>query len=146
MGCQDLIIVAAIDGSEHSPAVVDHAVAMARLLGAELHILHVVHLTGFYYSALASALIDEDDLEAKLLETVWDGVAPQLAEVDDVAITRIGRSGYAGDTIADYADEVDARMIVIGSKGWGALKSAFLGSTSQRVLSHTSRDVLVVSS
>jgi nucleotide-binding universal stress UspA family protein len=140
-----LIVVAAIDGSDHSPPVVEHAVDMARLLGADLHILHVVHLTGFYYSALASALIDEDELEAKLLDAVWERVADSLTKVDDVEITRVGRSGYAGDTITDYADEVDARLIVIGSKGWGALKSAFLGSTSQRVLHNTSRDVLVVS-
>ncbi|MDH3499412.1 MAG: universal stress protein [Acidimicrobiia bacterium] len=142
---QSLIIVAAVDGSDHSGPVVREAVKFAKLMDAELHLLHVAHLTGLYYSALAAALTDEDELEKKLVEAVWDRIDPMLTELDGLDVTKVGRRGYAGDEIADYAEDVDAGLIVMGSKGWGALKSAVLGSTSQRVLHRTDRDVLVVS-
>ncbi len=140
-----LIVVAAVDGSEHTDSVVREAVRFALLLEADLHVVHVVHLTGFYYSALASALIDEKDLEQKLLDAVWQKVDPLIEDADGVTVTKVGLSGYAGDVIADYADEVGAELIVIGSRGWGAVKAAVLGSTSQRVLHKTERNVLVVS-
>ena len=35
-------------------------------MSADLHVLHVAHLTGLYYSALATALVDEKELESKM--------------------------------------------------------------------------------
>lgn len=47
-------------------------------------------------------------------------------------------------TIVDVADELDATLIVTGSRGMGGIKSLLLGSTSDRVLHHARRPVLVV--
>jgi nucleotide-binding universal stress UspA family protein len=47
-------------------------------------------------------------------------------------------------TIVDVADELDATLIVTGSRGMGGIKSLLLGSTSDRVLHHAHRPVLVV--
>ena len=140
-----MTIVAAVDGSDHTVPVVRKAARFAKLLDVDLHILHVAHLTGLYYSALATALLDEKELENKLVDAVWARVDPLLEEVEDLDVTKVSRRGYAADEIADYADEVDAELIIMGSKGWGAFRSAVLGSTSQGVLHRSDRDVLVIS-
>jgi nucleotide-binding universal stress UspA family protein len=48
------------------------------------------------------------------------------------------------DAIVAAAEERDARAIVIGSRGLGALKSKLLGSTSKGVLHRAARPVVVV--
>jgi nucleotide-binding universal stress UspA family protein len=48
------------------------------------------------------------------------------------------------ETIASVADKRDAAAVVVGSRGLGAVKSKFLGSTSQGLLQRAHRPVVVV--
>jgi len=52
--------------------------------------------------------------------------------------------GYPPDVIVEYAQEIGADLIVVGSRGRGDLASLVLGSTSHRVVNHAPCDVLVV--
>ncbi len=49
----------------------------------------------------------------------------------------------AGRRIIEIADELDARLIVCGRRGRGAITSALLGSVSHVVLAHAGRPVLI---
>jgi nucleotide-binding universal stress UspA family protein len=53
-------------------------------------------------------------------------------------------SGNAAHEIVAFADVVDADLIVIGSRGYGAISGALLGSVSRGVLKGTTRPVLIV--
>jgi nucleotide-binding universal stress UspA family protein len=48
------------------------------------------------------------------------------------------------NALLDVADEVNARMIVVGSYGESPLKGAFLGSTPHKLVHLSKRPVLVV--
>jgi nucleotide-binding universal stress UspA family protein len=48
------------------------------------------------------------------------------------------------ETIAHAAEQRDAAAVVVGSRGLGRVKSRLLGSTSQGLLRHTHRPVVVV--
>jgi nucleotide-binding universal stress UspA family protein len=49
----------------------------------------------------------------------------------------------AGSTIVEVGDEIDARLIVCGRRGRGAVTSALPGSVSHAVLAHAGRPVLI---
>jgi nucleotide-binding universal stress UspA family protein len=56
------------------------------------------------------------------------------------------RVGDIANTIIATADEVDADVIVVGTRGLSAAKSFLLGSVSHGVVQHADRAVLVVPS
>jgi len=60
---------------------------------------------------------------------------------------RVGtRGATVAETILVAADDVDANVIVLGTRGLGGLKSLLLGSVSHAVLQHADRPVMVVPS
>jgi nucleotide-binding universal stress UspA family protein len=54
------------------------------------------------------------------------------------------RYGSPVGAILDLADETDADMIVLGSRGLGGFPELLLGSTSSQVSQHSRRPVLIV--
>ena len=61
-----------------------------------------------------------------------------------VSVERRVETGDAGTAICRVADELDADVIVIGSRGRGAFKRALLGSVSTHVANNSGRPVVVV--
>jgi len=55
-------------------------------------------------------------------------------------------AGTIAETILSVADEVEAAVIVLGTRGLTGLKSLWLGSVSHAVLQHADRAVIVVPS
>ena len=84
----------------------------------------------------AWALVDEE-AGAALERTV--------AALDtSVEVTRETRAGEAGPAMSRLAEEIGADVIVVGSRGRGALKRALLGSVSTHVTNNAPCPVLVV--
>ena len=52
--------------------------------------------------------------------------------------------GFPADRLADLADEEAAELVVVGSRGGGPLKAAFLGSVSTDLIAVARCPVLVV--
>ena len=137
-------ILIAVDGSPSSTEALEFALDLAGEEEAEAIVVHVISAFGSVmaggYAVPPAALtheITEDD-RAPL------DAAVDLAAAKDLAITTELRRGSTVTEIVAFADEMDADLIVIGSRGHGALTTALLGSISLGVLRHTTRPVLIV--
>lgn len=62
----------------------------------------------------------------------------------DAPVEQVTRTGDAGPAICRLAEEVGADVVVVGSRGRGAIKRALLGSVSTHVTANAPCPVVVV--
>ncbi len=145
----DRSIVCGVDGSADSQAALAVATDLAGRLRLRLIMANVVEPVSAPYIGAASlggpmprALLSttnqqEEAAAAGLLVEL--STAMGLEQADRRVVV-----GYAAERLADLADEEGAEMIVVGSRGRGAFKAAFLGSVSTSLIGVARCPVLVV--
>lgn len=141
-------IVVGSDGSEQAQQAVAFAADLARQTNADVVLVHVVGQfppaiasTGGYMMYVPQQIIDEsrDELERRVqTEFARPLVAAGVRWRAEV------RDGWAPRVIADVASEVDAQLIVVGTRGLHALGEMFLGSTSHALTHHARVPLIVV--
>lgn len=136
-------IVLATDGSAYSLQAARY-IAESGLLpaGGVVRVLHV----GARLPAQVGRFVDAQSIQgwyeeesAKVLEPTADIL--RQAGIPHATESRVG---FAPQEITQYAEEVDAHMIVMGSHGRGVLLDAVIGSVAGRVLALTKRPVLLI--
>lgn len=145
-------VLIAYDGSDDAAAAIRHAgsVLGARpavvvhvwesLAGLLLH-TDVDGLTGSMRDA-AEELDQEDRRNGERIAAEGEVLAQQ-AGFDAEAQALQGKP-RAWPVLLEVAEKIDAAVIVIGSRGFGCVKSALMGSVSSGLLHHADRPVLVV--
>jgi nucleotide-binding universal stress UspA family protein len=132
-------VVAAVDGSGHTTSVVKAATEFAA--GGEIHFLYVSGSFIYPYMVPAGPPVDFGEIRKSQTEAVWK-IVGRLPE-NSITVTL---EGEPASTIVDYAKNVDADLIAIGSRGRNALASLLLGSVSHGVVHAADRNVLIVRS
>ena len=145
----DSSIVCGVDGSADSQAALAVAARIADRLEAKLVLAHVVEYVQSPYAALgpmgAGAMSRPLTPNIDEQEEAGERLLAQMA--DDAGLDHAERrvvSGFAAERLADLADEEEAELIVVGSRGRGAFKAAFLGSVSTSLIGVARCPVLVV--
>lgn len=142
------VIVVASDGSEAAGLALSEAVAIARKTGDDIAVVTAWQaLQGdfglvFPPTAPLEALLDAERLHA---ETTLDEARARVEEAGIGVQTRLA-AGDPADVICAYADELEARMIAMGTHGHGRVMKLLVGSVSAAVVRQSRRPVLVVPS
>lgn len=131
----------ATDGSEAARAAIAAGLELAGKGHAEVVFVHV--------TSLLELAPDKDGREApeRIPRAETDTIlceALKQARAHGIEATTELLIGYPPKQIVRLARDIDADMIVIGSRGLGRVKSAVLGSTSREVLAKGDRPVMVV--
>ena len=137
-----MIIVVGVDDSERSAIAARKASRLAQWLDADLHVVYVTHIPTAMLAVLAGVPAGTAEFTDAQREAVWDQVGPIL-DVGGARVTRVEIDGYPADALVEYADEVEAGLIVVGSRGRGDFAALVLGSTSHRVINQATCDVLI---
>lgn len=140
-------ILLATDGSPSAAEAQREALDLAGRLDAPLLVVSVAHAAlpavgygAFGVSNLVAELTEaEHDRVEKLLDTT-----AAAAYAAGVRCSTVVADGFAVDEVCRIANEKNARMIVVGSHGWGATRRLFSGSVSTGLVHSAPCPVLVV--
>jgi nucleotide-binding universal stress UspA family protein len=146
----DRCIVCGVDGSPDSQAALGVAADLAARLHLRLVMASVVepaHVQSPYVAAASfgGAMSQPQLPTTEHQEKVAKGLLTRLSAA--IGLERADRRvviGYPAERLADLADDEDAELIVVGSRGRGAFKAAFLGSVSTSLIGFARCPVLVV--
>jgi nucleotide-binding universal stress UspA family protein len=131
-------ILVPTDGSDGSAHVALQAIDLAEQYDAEVHSLYVV----------------SDDLRSRLDITSHDALEEEgraaIKRVESMArahgvdaVTEL-REGDPASTILDYADDIDADLIVAGTHGRSGVERRLIGSVAERLVRYATCPVMTV--
>lgn len=129
-----MVVVAAVDRSEHAKQIVKEAEKLAKRFDDELHILHILSRSEF--RELQRENIERND-EAIDMESIREFAAKQAEEAAEninYPYETIGRVGDASSDVVSYAKKHKARYIVIGGRKRSPAGKAVFGSVAQSIL------------
>jgi nucleotide-binding universal stress UspA family protein len=136
-------IVAGFDGSPHSEAAMRYAFEAARLRSARLRVVYawpmpVSSPLAFGYRGRLAGVFDDLAESAAIRLAPWRERNPDVEVIDDAIGGHPVPALSAASTAAD--------LVVVGSRGRRAFRSAVLGSVSHGVLLHAECPVAVIGS
>lgn len=138
------------DGSDVAEVAVEHALDLAERYDAEVHALYVVDTDAVAYG-LGTEQVDrlrQGNFEGmtELRENAEEatGYIRERGSERGLSVTEHTSGGRPHKLIADYAEDNDVDLIVMGSHGRAGVRRALLGSVTERTLRSTNVPVLVV--
>ena len=138
-------ILIATDGSPAAKQAVEVGVELAAGEGATVLFVHVVPIADIVSTSGFGLMAPVPHPLAVSDEQLLDDAAEVADRAGVPALVTLLR-GNTVDEIVAHADSMDADLIVVGSRGHGAITSALLGSVSRGILAESRRPVLIVRS
>jgi nucleotide-binding universal stress UspA family protein len=141
--------VCGVDGSSDAEAALAVAKDMADRLERRLVLVNVVEYAASAYepvapmsggmasSTMLATTVEQQAAATELLARLAD--AAGVTDAKQRVVT-----GPAAERLAEIGDEEQAELIVVGSRGRGAFKAAFLGSVSNSLVGIARCPVLTV--
>ena len=138
-------IVCGVDGSEQARHAASAALRLAERLGAQLSLVHVtrtvVPVDSFPMGVDPSTYPRSSELAFSEAEAAFDSLSSDVTEAN---VEREVRLGEPAEVLAEVAADCGAELIVVGSRGRGAWRSAVLGSVSSDVARLAPCPVMIV--
>jgi nucleotide-binding universal stress UspA family protein len=128
------------DGSEPAREAFEYALDVADHHGAELHVLSVADTTRDSLVRIRGDVVDA--LERAGQRAVTEA-ADRAGEHGVEAVTAV-RQGRPDAEILSYAEQVDAGLVMLPTRGRGVVEETLFGSVAQQVLRQATRPVLTV--
>jgi len=146
-------ILVAVDGSEQSFKAAEYAIEIAKRYSAQIVALTVLdvskpkHLSSTFITAPTYGMRELEE-ERKEAQQWLDKIASMVSEKgnnNNVQFkSQIESSMSVGGAIANYAEEENIDLIVIGTRGRSGFKKLLLGSVASKVVTYAHCPVLVV--
>ena len=148
-------MLVSIDGSKESLDAADYGLSLAKLFNAVVTVIHVLPQEIRYGYDSVDAIqpdipstpvkgiveLSKHEVQAKLLDKIMEKAKEMDVnlQTDIIVATR-----SVASEIVDYADKLDADLIIAGTRGRSGLKRILLGSVASEILRYADCPVLIV--
>ncbi len=127
-------ILVGCDFSAHSAEAVKYGLNLAQEFQSELHLVHVVEAASDYdVIGIRQKLDDMPDRFDERVNVALRNMVPEEAHNWCRVVPGL-LEGRPYRALAEYADRIDAGMIVVGVRGVGLMESLLMGSTTDRLI------------
>ena len=157
-------ILLASDSSDTAAHAMDLAVELCEQTGSQLHLVYVGEDADSAAPLISPGAADLEGLEGvggvaredpvliEQLQQQSDQMARRVLDTEVQKVQQAGgkvaqahlRMGKADIEIVELAKEIDAGLLILGSRGSGVIKRALIGSVSDSVVRHAHCPVTVV--
>jgi nucleotide-binding universal stress UspA family protein len=132
-------VAVAVDGSPQGSKTVELAVGLASRYGATVTVIHVREYERY----------EGDDVDMGPPITAEDLVEQTVKAFTDAGVQATGvirrvRSNETAQQIVEVAEQADADLIVMGTRGMTEWRSLLLGGVANKVVHHATCPVLLV--
>lgn len=141
------VLLVPYDFSNHSRAALEAAIALARPLGADCHLLHVVQPYFTPYAALPGAVPPPPPNMLEVCERSMESlrhVASEFEQAPGEIVAHVVEEANVSAGVCQLAEKIDADLIVMGTHGRTGIAHVFLGSVAERTLRTAPCHVLTV--
>jgi nucleotide-binding universal stress UspA family protein len=126
------------DGSKDAVRAAEAASDLAKRCGAELHVVHVWHdVRGFAHDFVKRELRRQGQ---EILDEQVKRIKASGGEVTKAYLRR----GRTSNEVITLSKEIDADLLVVGSRGLGTVRRILMGSQSEEIVHHAQVPVLVL--
>ncbi len=132
-------ILLATDGSEDAAQAREAAADLARRSGSELHIVHVWRDVPSPYA--------HTFVKRELRRQGQEVIDAQVKKIEAAGGTVTGahlREGRTSDEVIELSEKLGVGLLVLGSRGRGAVRRILMGSHSEAIIHHAHVPVLVL--
>lgn len=137
-------IVVGTDGSATAAKAVEHAATLAVLTEAHLHIaMASPSIPMLVAPDMVIATAEWGTATEQVTRAALEAAA-EIATAAGAEATTHQLAGDPADALLSLCDDLDADLLVVGSRGMHGARRFLLGSVSSRCAHHADRSVLIV--
>ena len=139
-------ILVAVDGSPTALNAVTYAIDLLKMLAAPPSSIALISVHDDVGLRRAEAFVGHEAIADYLRERSEIDLEPAIGLLDAAGLKAevLVRTGHVSHEIVEAAKAGHFDLIILGSKGRGAIRDLFVGSVAQRVLAMAAGPVLLV--
>jgi nucleotide-binding universal stress UspA family protein len=134
-------LVVPVDFGEQSMIALEQAANLAKMIKAEIMLVYVLESSGFFTRLLSSQQGEE---VRKEIDDKLDELIAKLNKDQKIKADKVIAHGSVYDKVAEVAEMVGARFIVMGTNGADNLRRRFIGSNALRVVRESTVPVITI--
>jgi nucleotide-binding universal stress UspA family protein len=134
-------IVVPTDFGEQSLIALEQAAHLAKMINGEITLLYVMETSGLFSRLIGSS--HEEEIRKEVNQKM-DELIEKTEKDQGVVVQKVVAHGSVYEKVAEVADMLSAKFIVMGTSGAGNIRKRFIGSNALRVVRESKVPVITI--